>query len=377
MSVSIVAVGDMMFDTRLRAPRLFFHKPEMTTCVPEFSPLFAMPFVNSEESRRWLARRGVSTTGIELTSHAAQSTPLDVSDSDAGHPFQAVSDHLRRADLVFGNLECPLSARGRPMSNDKCYCASPEFGAALAEASFRVVSFANNHCMDYGETAFLDTLDLLRDNGIAVVGAGSSLQRARQAAVFDVDGLRIAFLGYSMVGPDRAFAVDGESGAVPLNPLVAGQDIERIRLDVDLLILSIHWGDEIVARPSPRLVDIAHELIAAGADVILGHHPHVPGSVEIYRGKPILYSLGNFCFGHDHHYWSDNMMARLTADAEGLRALELIPIAGGDGGRYRPRLLSNGAAAAFCDQLGQLSAPFRTRIDVSADGLGVVTLPGC
>ena len=374
--VSIIAVGDMMFDARLRPPRIFFHKPEVATCVPEFSSYFYVPYVNSDESRQWVARRGLSTHGIDMTSHACQSTPLNLAEADVGDPFRGVASELLDADLVFGNLECPLSNRGRPMSNDKCYCASPVFASAMAAASFRVVSFANNHCMDYGDLAFLDTLDALQQNGIAVVGAGTSLRHARRPAVFDLHGVRIAFLGYTMVGPERAFAVDGESGAVPLNPLFAAQDIASIRLDVDVVVLSVHWGDEMMARPSPRLVEFAHQLIDVGADVILGHHAHVPGSIEIYRGRPILYSLGNFCFGHDHGYWADNMMAKLIVDAEGTRSVELIPIGGSDRGRYQPFVLGNGSAGPFRDQLARISEPFGTRIDVRDDGRCVVVPPG-
>jgi poly-gamma-glutamate capsule biosynthesis protein CapA/YwtB (metallophosphatase superfamily) len=369
---SIVAVGDMMFDTRLRPPRVFFHKPEIATCKPDFESLFAVPFVNGEESRRWLARRGISTFGIDLTSHAYQSKPLDVPEAEPGYPFRAVLPELRAADLVFGNLECPLSTRGRPMSNDQCYCASPDFGAALADASFRVVSFANNHCMDYGDAAFLDTLDVLEENGIAVVGAGRTLRAARRPAIFDLRGVRVAFLGYTMVGPERAFAVDGECGAVPLNPLLVAQDITSIRLDVDLVILSVHWGGEMVARPQTRLVDFAHELIDAGADAILGHHPHVPGSVEIYRGRPIVYSLGNFCFGHDHGYWADNMIVKLTVDASGVHSLELTPIGGGDGGRYQPYVLRNGASGDFRRHLALLSEPFGARVEAGGEGRCVI-----
>jgi poly-gamma-glutamate capsule biosynthesis protein CapA/YwtB (metallophosphatase superfamily) len=376
MAASILAVGDMMFDTRLRGPRVFYHKPEIATCVPDLESLFSVPYVNCAESRQWLVRRGFSTHGIDLTAHASQSTPLAALDAAADYPFRAIAGELRSADIVFGNLECPLSSRGRPMANDQCYCAPPEFAASLAAAPFHVVSFANNHCMDYGDAAFLDTLDVLGRHGVAVIGAGPSLSQARKPALFDVGGVRIAFLGYTMVGAERTFAIDGECGAVPLNTFVAAQDITAVRLDVDIVVLSVHWGAEMVAAPSPRLVEFAHQLVDAGADVIIGHHPHVPGSIEVYRGRPILYSLGNFCFGHDHGYWGDNMMVRLIVEAGGVRSIEVIPLAGGPAARYQPAVLTNGSLARFRDQIGVLSALFGTPLEWRSDGRGSVRVSG-
>lgn len=375
MTISLLAVGDMMFDTRLHQPRVFFLTPEIATCAPGTSSAFSVPFVNSEESRRWLTRRGHATFGIELTSHAAESVGLTDVDPDPAYPFRAIRNELQNADIVFGNLECPLADRGRPLTNDQCYRASPVFAESLAAASFGVVSFANDHCMDYGEVAFLDTLDALHRNGIATVGAGASLDAARRPAVIEQNGVRVAFLGYTMVGPDLGFAVGGECGAAPLNTLVVAQDIRRIRLDVDHVVLSVHWGTAGCGRPDARLVDLAHQLVDAGADVILGHHPHVPGSIEIHRGRPIFYSLGSFCVGHDRASWDQNMMARLALNADGVSDIEIVALAGGARSRYQPHVLANGSAAPFHRLIDRLCRPFGTSVEPSGEGRWKITAP--
>ena len=361
--ITVSAVGDIMPDRRLRPPRTFFHYPDVSTCGGPFEGQIRFPFPNTRESAQWLSSFDRHVHGVHATAHAATSIPLETSPEleQWDYPFRGIADELRSSDVVFANLECPLSVRGRRMSNDVTYSADPAFAAAMAAAGIRVVSFANNHCFDFGEVAFHDTLAALKANGIAVAGAGASLEEARQPAVVEAGGVRIAFLGYSMIGPDAIYATDDECGVAPLNPMMVGQDVARIRADVDLVALSLHWGVEARPIPWPRLVDLAHDFVDCGVDVILGHHPHVPGSIEVYRGRPIFYSLGNFIFGHDHANWGDNMLVRLHVDDRRLSQVEILPVRG----RYQPAVVDGDAAAAFHRQLTAVSHLFGTRFDTS------------
>jgi poly-gamma-glutamate capsule biosynthesis protein CapA/YwtB (metallophosphatase superfamily) len=370
--ITITAVGDMMFDRRLLPPRMFYHYPEVSACVPGFEGHSRIPFVNMPDSQQWLTALERPVHGIQLSSHAATSErlALPAEADDPGYPFSAIADDLR-ADIIFGNLECPLSDRGRRLNNDTCYRASPRFAEALARVGFRVVSFANNHAFDYGEVAFHDTLEALRTNGIAVVGAGASLGEARRPAILEVEGVKIAFLAYSMVGPDWIYAGPHECGVVPLNPLIVGQDIAAIRSKVDIVLLSVHWGVEGRSTPWPRLTEMARDFIDCGADAILGHHTHVPGSIDVYHGRPIFYSLGNFTFGHDHDNWGEDMIVRLGIENRQLRDVEVSPIRG----RYQPGVLNGNDARQFHDRLMHISRGFKigaafqdgkSRIELSA-----------
>lgn len=347
-----------MFDRRLVPPRIFYHHPDVSSIGGPFEGHIRFPFTNTRESVHWLAALDRHIHGVHATSHLADSVLLELPPEadQPDYPFRQIAGEFQSSDLVFGNLECPLVSQGRRMANDVCYSADPAMAQAMAQAGFRVVSFANNHCFDYGEPAFLATIQALRDNGIAVVGAGTSLDAARTPAVLRVNGVAIAFLGYSMIGQDYVFATDGESGVAPLNPMIVGEDIRRTRAEADLIVLSLHWGVEGRPVPWPRLIELARDFIDTGADVILGHHPHVPGSVEIYRGRPILYSLGNFSFGHDHHKWGTDMIANIHVRDGAPHEIELLPIRG----RYQPAVVNGDAAMKFHEYMTAISRHFGT-----------------
>jgi poly-gamma-glutamate capsule biosynthesis protein CapA/YwtB (metallophosphatase superfamily) len=358
--VTLTAVGDLMFDRRLRPPRVFYHYPDVTTCLPGFEGQIRIPFTNCDESLNYLAMLERHVHGVPSTSHATQSVPLELQPeaAEADYPLRAIAEELHASDIVFGNLECPLSDRGRRMANDMCYAASPAYAGALARAGFDVLSFANNHAFDFGEVAFFETLAALRESGVAVAGAGATLEEARKPVIFERNGVKVAFLAYSMVGSDWVYATHDECGVAPLNPLHVGQDIVRIRKDVDVIALSVHWGIELRARPWPRLVDLAHDFIDCGADIILGHHPHVPGSIEVYRERPIFYSLGNFLFGHDHHEWMDNMAVQIDIEDGKPRLARIVPIRG----RFQPAVLTGRDARRFHEHIADISRHFGTKV---------------
>jgi poly-gamma-glutamate capsule biosynthesis protein CapA/YwtB (metallophosphatase superfamily) len=207
------------------------------------------------------------------------------------YPFDATREILK-ADLVFGNLEHPVSRRGTPKSAGILLRADPESVSALARAGFNVMSVANNHAMDYGPEALLDTLAILRRHGITPVGGGGSAEEAAAGAVIEVRGRRVGFLAFS-VFPEAP----GEGpGIAVLSDQAIVRGIRRLRARSDFVVVSAHWGFERRERVSPQQRRLGRMAIDAGASLVLGHHPHVPQEIEEYGGGLIAYSLGNFVF---------------------------------------------------------------------------------
>lgn len=196
-----------------------------------------------------------------------------------------------QGDLVFGNLEGPLSNRYLNPHNlhSAPLLGDPIMARALKKAGFTVVNVANNHTMQYGPWLFQETCELLISSGINVVGLKGSSGWHCRPLCFTLNDRRLGMLAYS----DR-----DDHGFEPLyalnTPVMVFEDLERLRPQVDTLIVSLHWGDEFVRCPSPAQVSFAHAIIDAGVDLILGHHPHVIQRMEQYRSSWICYSLGNF-----------------------------------------------------------------------------------
>ena len=210
------------------------------------------------------------------------------------HPFKEVRAVLRAYDLVFFNLECPLSRRGVARRTDVAFRGRPEHAKLLRWAGFSVASLANNHTLDYGREALMDTVAAVEGAGITAVGAGKDMARATRVRVVEVRGLRVGFLAYTDV-PNAGTTI------LPQEPSVAGADLVDLRKKVaqvapkvDVLVVSFHWGVEYMKQPTRRQEKLAQTAIDAGAHLILGHHPHVLQPLGSYRGRPIVYSAGGF-----------------------------------------------------------------------------------
>jgi poly-gamma-glutamate synthesis protein (capsule biosynthesis protein) len=243
--------------------------------------------------------------------------------------FEGCAAALQSADLCFAQLETTISERGAPVPNAKLAMrAAPAMASAAKAAGIDVMSFAGNHCLDYGYEAFADTLQIAATAGIALCGAGATLDIARRPVYLDAAGARVALLARSSILPEGYAAETGKSGCAPLRAHTVYEQIEhdqpgtpaRVRtfadrhdlaqlLDdvrasratADVVLVSLHWGIHMV----PTLLadyqrEVAHAVIEAGADAILGHHPHLLKGIEYHRGRPIFYSLGNFAIEQPH-----------------------------------------------------------------------------
>ena len=222
--------------------------------------------------------------------------------------FATVAPAVRSTDLAFANLEFPVAPRAGRGTRPFVFNAPPEILAALRAAGFGLVSFANNHAYDQGPAGMVETLDELRKAGLPEVGAGRDLSAATRPVMFTLHGIRIAFLGFT-----AHFNLDLNDPS-PLAPHVNPAEPEEMAREIalakttsDLVVVSIHWGTEYATDPDPGQMALAHRLVDAGADIILGSHPHVLERLEVVhrpggRVALIAYSLGNFISNQSRTY---------------------------------------------------------------------------
>jgi len=294
------------------------------------------------------------------------------------YPFRDVLPVLKRADIIAGNLESPISTRGRAVENKKFTLrAGPLAVEALKKAGIRVVTLANNHSMDFGPLALQDTLKTLAENNILFTGAGMDLEDARSPAFVKVKGKTIAFLSYSLTFPLEFLASARRPGTAPGYADFVRADIRKVRPLADLVVVSFHWGAELMIAAKDYQIELGHQALDGGADLVLGHHPHVLQELEVYKGRLIVYSLGNFVFGSRSNRTNTSMILLCTFKGKSLVKVEAVPL---DVNNYRveyqPRALTGAAAAAVFGDINKASARFKTRLAVSVDrGTLMLTAP--
>lgn len=241
-------------------------------------------------------------------------------------PWTGVGATLRAADIATANLEGALSSRGVAVAGKQyTFRGPPEAARAAARAGgIDVLTLANNHTVDYGREALLDTIAHVRAAGIATVGAGRDAAAARRPAVLERGGLRIAFLGYSQVPPDSFFAAAGRPGTAPAWEAQVEADVDAARRRADLVVVWFHWGLELQAAPTGTQQRLAGAALAAGASVVLGAHPHVLGSVTEPRPRRLVaWTLGNFIFPSLRDETVRTAILTVRLDARGVRGWDL------------------------------------------------------
>lgn len=252
---------------------------------------------------------------------------------DFTYPFKEVAPMLRTADIAFGNLECPISGKGEALAKKYLFNAPPEAAEGLVSAGFDLVSVANNHTLDYGAIALDDTLRILGENNILPLGIVLK-DAPQQPVILERKGIRVGFLAYA--DPESPFAYPDEFMTFETRPARAEKDaitrdIAALKANVDIVVVSFHWGKEYEKAPTPRQIELGQFTVDQGADIVAGHHPHVQQDAVWYKDKLIIYSMGNFVFDQ----WSkpETLQSRIytvTLNKEGLidasyRPLELVP----------------------------------------------------
>lgn len=314
--------------------------------------------------------------------------------------LDAAIDALRECEVVTANLEMPLSRRGSKILKHSNLRSDPEVIDDVKSMGIHAVSLANNHMMDYGPDALHDTLTACDGAGILRCGAGRSLEEALAPAWLETGGKRIAFISVSSTLPLGSEATEGTTGIAPIRigfsldidtnlineqpgtmPIVhtwtRAEDQEMVCAHVrdlaahaDGVIVAIHWGvpswwlspyQGVLAEYQQPL---GHALIDAGADVVFGHHSHSLHGIEVYDGKPIFYSAGNFIFERPRGFMEPESMI-VQADFSNGLAIDLVPLMVDE--RGLPELATEETADHVLGKLAQLSEPFGTTFERQGD----------
>ena len=333
-------------------------------------------------------------------------------------------DLLRDADVAFANLECPLTVRGFPADKLVTLRAEPGLAQELQAIGIDIVTVANNHALDFGVDGLFDTMDALDSAGLPYVGLGRDLESALACRVVTVKGLRLGFMGVASTLAPNSAASEQRPGAAPIrvftsyvadtvtteeNPGIAPyvktsalesdvatveQAVGAAKQQVDYLLLGLHWGvpngwvgqfQDVLAEYQQPL---AHRLVDAGVDVVVGHHPHVLHGVEWYRRRPILYSLGNYLFhrlivgqqpklqrSYPPYDWSslrsadnlDSVVARITLSATGGVDLDIVPVVLDAKGE--PQAASGDDGLRIRDRIAAFSERFGTTVEATESGM--------
>ena len=215
---------------------------------------------------------------------------------DYKFPFLKIADDLKKADVLIGNLEGPISDKGKKVGSIYSFRMDPKSIEGLKFAGFDILSVANNHVFDYGREAMEDSFKRLREAGIDILGGGFNEKEACEPLIKEIEEIKIAFLAFTNLGSTFWSAEKGKSGICWLEKEKMEEKIKEAKKMADIVIVSFHFGEEYFSKPTEFQALISKSAIDAGADLVIGHHPHVIQEIENYKGKYIAYSLGNFIF---------------------------------------------------------------------------------
>ncbi len=332
---------------------------------------------------------------------------LYISREDPPSIFDGVRAILGQADVLLGNQEGPVTDRGGPIlgkreAGSSCFRGVVEGIAAEAQAGFSAVTLANNHIMDYGEEGLLHTIDLLHQHEIALAGAGASLEAAHSPALLRRNGEQIAMLGYTCVFPPAGFAAGPDSPGVatvkvhtsyepshmvPYQPgtpntiittpndqemQAALEDIRRAKRQADVVVVQFHWGVAGYDRVLGYMKELSRAAIDAGADLVLGNHPHRLLGLELYKERLICYSLNHFAFDRAPHWdvWFDAVILKAAIRDGRCERYSVLPVTI-DRATLNPRLAEDDRWRAIHGELEALSHEFGTSFTPDRDELVV------
>jgi poly-gamma-glutamate synthesis protein (capsule biosynthesis protein) len=236
-----------------------------------------------------------------------------ISKNGSSYPFQYTAEILSRYDITFGNLECPLTLAPCIEKSGPCWHAGPATVDCLMRAGFDILNLSNNHIGDCGNQGIIDTLRTLEGAGLKAFGVGQQIGASPEPHIIEKNGIKIGFLAYC----DSYIARSKSLGGTPIHQEQIIRDIGRLRGLVDNVIVSLHHGIEYSDYPTPRTIDLCRAVVDSGADVVLGHHPHVIQGWERYGNGIIVYSLGNFLTDFRDPKVKDQAMQRSFLVREG------------------------------------------------------------
>jgi poly-gamma-glutamate synthesis protein (capsule biosynthesis protein) len=242
------------------------------------------------------------------------------------YPLKKVKSLLADADIRFCNLESPLADTGTPSDKTYTFKTPTRHAGVLSDGGFDVVTLANNHTLDYGEPALINTIKILDSMGIKHVGAGRNIKEARQLAIVEKKEIKVGFLGYSNTFPEEFWAGKDRAGTAFGHARYLEEDVPAALKVVDYLFVSFHWGAEKRTTPKDYQMELGRLAIDLGAHGIFSHHPHVLQGIELYKGRIIAYSLGNFCFATwTNAVWDSAILKAYFSKGKFIRA-EITPV---------------------------------------------------
>jgi len=263
----------------------------------------------------------------------------NIGNGDWTFPWHDIAPIFRDADLAFGNLEGALSDIGKDGGKKYSFRFPVEAREGLTYAGFDLVSLANNHMLDWGYGALCDSVENVKEVGIGVVGAGCNEDEAEAPYIAEFGDTRVAFIAFTEFY-QGAVGTDTRPGITNYNTKHMIETIQDLKNNqgIDIVMLSMHWGIEYKERSSSAQQELAHKLIDAGLDVLIGHHPHVPQEIERYGDGWVIYSLGNLVFDQS---WSEATMKGLIADIQiqNGRVYDITPIPIQLNENYQPRVV--------------------------------------
>jgi poly-gamma-glutamate capsule biosynthesis protein CapA/YwtB (metallophosphatase superfamily) len=282
--------------------------------------------------------------------------------------FSGVAPQLRAGDAAWVNLEGPISTVGTPTAGkDYTFEGSPAMAGALAGAGIDVVTVANNHAVDYGPSALLDTIKNLKAAGIKVAGGGRDFAAAHTPALIKTKaGATIAFLGYDdVIWPGYAATATQAGIAEAVTDMAqVKSDIRKAKKVADFVVVAFHWGFEYEHYPVAQQTSEGHAAIDAGADLVIGHHPHVLQGFEAYHGRLIAYSLGDFVFDHFSVETGQTVLVDAVLTAGGVKAT-LIPVYVSSSGI--PAVQHGASAKTILSLVKEYSSPLDTHVAINGD----------
>jgi hypothetical protein len=291
------------------------------------------------------------------------------------YPFRKIKNDLLKYDFIFANLEAPVTERGLPFSN-KAYSfrMRPDIALCIKDLKIDAVSISNNHLMDYDLEGMEDSLSYLDKLNIRHSGGGKNISLARKPAILKHGGMNIYILSYCDRPPVEYYASATRHGIAPLDLDMIREDIATYKTKDAIVFVSLHWGIEQTHRPQAGQKKTAHEIIDAGADAIIGHHPHWPQGIEVYKTKPIIYSLGNLINGYYNIIERDNIGVAMYFYRNNLEKIKILPIAGQNKKiQFQPFLLTGKSAESSLELIQKLSRELGTDLEIR-DSLGHIPM---
>ncbi len=283
-------------------------------------------------------------------------------------PLRLVSTHLARADVAVGNLESPLSSGGTPWPDkDVHFRGDPRAIDGLKASKFTFLSLANNHILDYGSEALVDTVTALDAAGIGYAGAGADRAAAWEPAVATYGDTTVAFLSFSHILPAGFIASDSRAGLAPgrTDMEAVASAIRSAKDEYDYVIVSFHWGVEYKDEANADQVRDGRAAIDAGADMVLSHHPHVIQGVEFYNGGLIAYSLGDFVFDHYSRKTGEAFILDAEIGPHGIANVRATPVY--LQGFGQPTFVTGTEASTILERLKSISSPHGTSVLIEGD----------